>query len=83
VRREAVRLDVPPDWQLTLILAGVAVGLLAVLLFRSGKVVSLSRSARIAVESPPTSLSHHEKVKNPSTSCRRVLGMTRHVQSIS
>ena len=40
MRREAVRLDVPPDWQLTLILAGVAVGLLAVLLvelrWRSG-----------------------------------------------
>ena len=34
-------------------------------LIRSGKVVSLSLSARIAVESPPTSLSHHEKVKNP------------------
>jgi hypothetical protein len=37
VRREAVRLDVPPDWQLTLILAGVAVGLLAVLLFEVAK----------------------------------------------
>ena len=37
VRREAVRLDLPPDWQLTLILAGVAVGLLAVLLFEVAK----------------------------------------------
>jgi hypothetical protein len=37
VRREAVSLDVPPDWQLTLILAGVAVGLLAVLLFEVAK----------------------------------------------
>jgi hypothetical protein len=37
VRREAVRLDVPPDWQLTLILAGMVVGLLAVLLFEVAK----------------------------------------------
>ena len=37
VRREAVQLEVPPDWQLTLILAGVAVGLLAVLLFEVAK----------------------------------------------
>ena len=36
-RQSGEQLDVPPDWQLTLILAGVAVGLLAVLLFEVAK----------------------------------------------